>query len=179
MKTCIWTVNHAFYSFFFFFFFFCAGLKKGLEFIRLNILQIPWPGKKNINCFFIYNSPDLGWWGGFITGPQAVLVEDPCPKPTPYRTPACILTLSDKHHLLFLIIFFPRGDHRPPPPQCKKMSGFTNLVGTFGYTLTHSQHTPTHTPHSLSHTHTPHTHTHTLSLSHTPTHTPQRFLVVS
>ncbi len=52
-------------------------LKKVLN-LSLNVLQIPWPGKKkNINCFFIYNSPDLGWWGGFITGPQAVLVEDP------------------------------------------------------------------------------------------------------
>ncbi len=31
----------------------------------------------------------------------------PNPKPTPYRKPVWILILLDKHHLLFLIIFFP------------------------------------------------------------------------
>ncbi len=38
---------------------------------------------------------------------------------------------SDKHHLLFLIISFPRGDLRPVPTM-SKISGFTILVGIFG-----------------------------------------------
>ncbi len=58
------------------FFFFVQVLKKVLN-LSLNILQIPWPGKKKTLIVFIYNSPDLGWWGGFVTGPQAILVEDP------------------------------------------------------------------------------------------------------
>ncbi len=88
----------------FFFFFFCAGLKKGLEFIRLNILQIPWPGKKNINCFFIYNSPDLGWWGGFITGPQAVLVEDPWSRACRCDFVVVITDLSSIYPLLMFLM---------------------------------------------------------------------------
>ncbi len=59
-----------------FFFFFCAGLKKGLEFkLKYPADTLAWQKKTLI--VFIYNSPDLGWWGGFVTGPQAVLVEDP------------------------------------------------------------------------------------------------------
>ncbi len=60
-----------------FFFFFFAGLKKGLEFkLKYPADTLAWQKKTLI--VFIYNSPDLGWWGGFVTGPQAVLVEDPC-----------------------------------------------------------------------------------------------------
>ncbi len=62
------------------FLFFLQVLKKvfkSLEFkLKYPADTLVWQ-KKNIKCFFIYNSPDLGWWGGFITGLQAVLVEDP------------------------------------------------------------------------------------------------------
>ncbi len=94
----------------------------------------------------------------------------PNPKPTPYRKPVCILTLSDKHYLLFWIIFCPRGDHRPLPTM-SKISGFI-LVGTIGHTHTVT-HTRSHT-HTQSHTHSvTHTqaHTHSVSLSLTHTHT--------
>ncbi len=65
----------------------------------------------------------------------------PNPKPTHYRKPVCIVTLSDKHHLLFFIFFSPRGDSRPVPTM-SKISGFSILVGTFG-------------PHNVANTHTP------------------------
>ncbi len=82
------------------FIFFVQVLKKVLN-LSLNILQIPWPGKKKkLIVFFIYNSLDLGWWGGFFTGPQAVLVEDPCHTPTTNsETWTTLLAYLYDHHI--------------------------------------------------------------------------------
>ncbi len=63
----------------------------------------------------------------------------PYPKPTPYRTlKVCIVTLSDKHHLLFLIIYSLMGT-AGRSLQCQTFQVLLSLWGpNVALTSTHS-----------------------------------------
>ncbi len=66
--------------------------------------------------FFLFNI----FYNTFYTDQTIFL--SPNPKPTPYRKHVCIVTLSDKHHLLFLIyISFPSWGPQAGPHNVKNV----------------------------------------------------------
>ncbi len=92
----------------------------------------------------------LLYWPNDIFYP---LTPNPNPKPTPYRKPVCIVTLSDKHHVLFFFFMFSLVGTADRTPQCqKKIVSKSNQMSP---QCSINKYTHTHTPH----THTTHTHT--------------------
>ncbi len=77
-------------------------------------------------CVFLWIVGTLDFYY-FYTDQTIFSISWPNPnlKSTPYRKHVCIIKLTDKHHLLFLIMFFSLGG-------TAGFSGFTILVGTFG-----------------------------------------------
>ncbi len=73
---------------------------------------------------------------------------NPNPKPTPYRKPVCIVTLSDKHLFIF---FFSSGVSRPVP---KKFRFYYPCGDIWSSQCSINKFTDTHT----------HTHTHTCTV---------------
>ncbi len=82
----------------------------------------------------------------------------PNPKPTPLRKPVCIVKLSDKHHLLFIIFFFPSWGPQAGPHNVKNVRFYYPCGDIWSPLCSINKYTHTHT---LIHTHTcTRTHTH-------------------
>ncbi len=140
-------------------------VRRNFVFVGLRILS---KGEMNVTCsdfylskctlqktvyFFLFNI----FYNTFYTDQTIFL--SPNPKPTPYRKHVCIVTLSDKHHLLFLIyISFPSWGPQAGPHNVKNVRLYYPCGDIWSPHCSINKYTHTHTH---THTHNTHTHTHT------------------